>query len=131
MSTITPPGARLVARVPVIVTPLDFQGIIESNGCGSWADDVRITKSGARFRQWHGTADPDVFTYTWHTVTPRKIAQVIVGLFTGRFTEQQCPGYIADDIRNLWLAPSPGKNILSETACYLIQLVCFGEIVYG
>lgn len=131
MSTITPPGARLIARVPVIVSAEDFHSIIESNGCGSWADDVRVTKAGARFRQWHGTADPDVFTYTWHTVTPHKIAQVIVGLFTGRFTEAQCPAWVADEIRNLWQAPHPGACIDSETAGYLLQLVCFGEIVYG
>jgi hypothetical protein len=124
-------SVRLFARVPITVSALDFQGIIESNGCGAWADDLRLTKAGARFRQWHETADPDVFTYTWHTVTPRKIAQVIVGLFTGRFTEAQCPACVADEIRNLWLAPNPGSEIHSETAGNPLQLVCFGEIVYG
>jgi len=123
-------SVRLFAKVPVVVTALDFEGIIESNGCAVWCDDLRLTKAGARLRQWREDANRGC-THTWHTITPRKIAQTIVGLFTGRFTEAQCPACVADEIRNLWLAPNPGSEIDSETAGCLIQLVCFGEIVYG
>jgi hypothetical protein len=131
MNDFNPSPARLFARVPVTVSAEDFVGIIESNGCSAWADDLQLTKAGARFRQWKDTADPDVFTYTWHTVTPHKIARTIVGLFTGKFTEAQCPAWVADEIRNLWQAPHPDACIDSEAAGNLIQLVCFGEIVYG
>jgi len=122
-------------RATITVTHEQFQNLIDcaSRGCKTWADELKINKFGFRVREVRGHGK-DEYTYHWCSITPRKLAAIIARVSGGESFEHLNSSSAAK-IRDLWLNPPLGVDHLNryiddDMANNLVQLVCFGKLVY-